>query len=119
MACPPIVSPCFYGIDMSTVSELFAPQFLQGGPMTPTKSKPRWRPAWGPIRSAICRWRPIARAIGFPAADLCQACITGDYPTPCGQELARIAVENDRNNIAGRTYETVGEARQLFLKPAR
>ena len=60
----------------------------------------------------------IARAIGFPAHDLCQACITGNYPTPCGQELARIAVENDRNNIAGRTYETVGEARQLFLKPA-
>ena len=31
VACPPIISPCFYGIDMSTVSELFAPQFLQGG----------------------------------------------------------------------------------------
>ena len=30
VACPPIVSPCFYGIDMSTFSELFAPQFLQG-----------------------------------------------------------------------------------------
>src|SRR5207253_8572851 len=24
VACPPIVAPCFYGIDMSTVSELFA-----------------------------------------------------------------------------------------------
>ena len=33
VACPPIISPCFYGIDMSTVSELFAPQFLQGGPL--------------------------------------------------------------------------------------
>ena len=29
VACPPIISPCFYGIDMSTVSELFAPKFLQ------------------------------------------------------------------------------------------
>jgi pimeloyl-ACP methyl ester carboxylesterase len=35
VACPPIISPCFYGIDMSTVTELFAPQFLNGGPMTP------------------------------------------------------------------------------------
>ena len=28
LACPPIVAPCFYGIDMSRVSELFAPKFL-------------------------------------------------------------------------------------------
>src|SRR5262249_54898555 len=30
VACPPIVAPCFYGIDMSTVRELFAPRFLRG-----------------------------------------------------------------------------------------
>src|SRR6058998_406674 len=29
-ACPPIVAPCFYGIDMSTVRELFAPRFMTG-----------------------------------------------------------------------------------------
>ena len=49
----------------------------------------------------------IARAIGLPADDLCRACITGDYPTPCGQRLARIALENHRNHVGGRTYETV------------
>ena len=27
VACPPIIAPCFYGIDMSTISELFAPKF--------------------------------------------------------------------------------------------
>ena len=30
VACPPIVAPCFYGIDMSTVRELFAPHFMKG-----------------------------------------------------------------------------------------
>ncbi len=30
VACPPIVAPCFYGIDMCTVSELFAPKFMAG-----------------------------------------------------------------------------------------
>ena len=25
VACPPIIAPCFYGIDMSSVTELFAP----------------------------------------------------------------------------------------------
>jgi len=29
VACPPIVGPCFYGIDMSTFGELFAPEHLQ------------------------------------------------------------------------------------------
>ncbi|MGA2253544.1 MAG: hypothetical protein ABSG53_02690, partial [Thermoguttaceae bacterium] len=57
-----------------------------------------------------------ARAIGLGPGNLCQACITGSYPTPCGQELAKIAIDNDRNNIAGRTYEAVGGARQLFLR---
>ena len=32
VACPPITSPCFYGIDMSTISELFAPRFMREGP---------------------------------------------------------------------------------------
>jgi amidophosphoribosyltransferase len=58
----------------------------------------------------------VARAIGFDSGSLCQACITGRYPTPCGQELAQVALDNDRNNIGGRTYETVGGARQLFLR---
>ncbi len=37
VACPPIITPCFYGIDMSTVSELFAPNFLHGEPLTPER----------------------------------------------------------------------------------
>jgi len=28
VACPPIVAPCFYGIDMSTLDELFAPKYV-------------------------------------------------------------------------------------------
>ncbi len=35
VACPPIIAPCFYGIDMSTVSELFAPRFMEGAVLTP------------------------------------------------------------------------------------
>ena len=34
VACPPIVAPCFYGIDMSTVRELFAPRFMKGSRIT-------------------------------------------------------------------------------------
>jgi amidophosphoribosyltransferase len=118
VACPPIISPCFYGIDMSTVSELFAPQFLHGGPISPEiEAKMAAR-----LGADSLRYLPVeavARAIGFPSNDICQACITGRYPTPHGQELARIAVENDRKHIAGRTYEAVGSGRQLFLRQSR
>src|SRR3989338_10306913 len=29
VSCPPIMAPCFYGIDMSTVSELLAPKYAK------------------------------------------------------------------------------------------
>jgi amidophosphoribosyltransferase len=116
VACPPIISPCFYGIDMSTVSELFAPQFLQEGPLT-AEVEAQMAARLGADSLRYLPVEAIARAIGFDPRELCRACITGSYPTPCGQELARIAVELDRNNIAGRTYENVGSDRQLFLKP--
>jgi amidophosphoribosyltransferase len=61
----------------------------------------------------------VARAIGLEAGSLCQACITGQYPTPCGHALAEIALDNDRKNITGRTYETVGAARQLLLRQSK
>jgi amidophosphoribosyltransferase len=107
VACPPIISPCFYGIDMSTVSELFAPKFLQDGPLTP-EIEARMAAQLGADSLRYLPVDAIARAIGLPATDLCRACITGEYPTPCGQRLARVAVENHRNHIAGRTYEKAG-----------
>ena len=29
----------------------------------------------------------VARCINMPEASLCRACLTGQYPTPAGQEL--------------------------------
>ncbi|GIT31679.1 MAG: hypothetical protein Ct9H300mP1_37250 [Planctomycetaceae bacterium] len=54
VACPPIISPCFYGIDMSTISELFAPKFMNGNELTP-KSNSRWPRASPPTASVISR----------------------------------------------------------------
>jgi len=108
VACPPIISPCFYGIDMSTVGELFAPPFLQGGPLTPQIEAQMARQ----LGADSLRYLPVdsvARAIGLPADRLCQACITGVYPTPCGAQLAELAQENYRRRIERRTYETAAQ----------
>jgi amidophosphoribosyltransferase len=107
VACPPIISPCFYGIDMSTIGELFAPQFLNGGLLT---AEVEARMA-GQLGADSLRYLPvsaIARAIGFHGDELCRACITGEYPTPAGARLAQLALENYRNGQSGRTYENGG-----------
>jgi len=106
VACPPIISPCFYGIDMSTVGELFAPPLLRGrAPDARAQAEMAGR-----LGADSLRYLPVeavARAIGSDADELCRACITGEYPTDCGARLARIAMENYRNEVAGRTYEAV------------
>lgn len=105
VACPPIVSPCFYGIDMSTVGELFAPDFLHGGPLTP-EIEARMAKQLGADSLRYLPVDSVARAIGLESQQLCQACITGRYPTSCGQQLAQIALDNYRKGVQGRTYET-------------
>jgi amidophosphoribosyltransferase len=105
VACPPIIAPCFYGIDMSTVDELFAPKFLRGGELT-EKKQAEMAAAIGADSLRYLNVDSIARAIGFDADQLCQACITGDYPTPWGQQLYQIALKNvGRTDGSQRTYE--------------
>lgn len=104
VACPPIVAPCFYGIDMSTISELFAPKFLNGGPLT-EEAQARMAAQLGADSLRYLPVESIARAIQLDSDQLCQACITGRYPTLCGQELYQVALENDKRNVECRTYE--------------
>ncbi|MDD4269046.1 MAG: amidophosphoribosyltransferase [Pirellulales bacterium] len=107
VACPPIIAPCFYGIDMSTISELFAPHFLKGHPLTRENQEEMART----LGADSLRYLPvesIARAIRLGSDHLCQACITGEYPTEHGQRLAQIALENHARGLSQRTYEKVG-----------
>jgi len=110
IACPPIIAPCFYGIDMSTINELFAPKFLEDGKLT-AAGMARMAEQLGADSLRYLPVESIARAIGFDSDQLCQACITGEYPTPCGQELYQVALRNARANVVARTYETLPAAR--------
>jgi amidophosphoribosyltransferase len=104
VACPPIVAPCFYGIDMSTIGELFAPRFMGDGPLT-DDIQARMAAALGAESLRYLPVESIARAINLDSDQLCQACITGEYPTACGQELYQVALGNARRNVQQRTYE--------------
>jgi amidophosphoribosyltransferase len=105
VACPPIIAPCFYGIDMSTINELFAPAFLNGEPLT-DEIQSEMAQQLGADSLRYLPVESIPRAIGFDSDQLCQACITGKYPTACGQELYQVALGNARRNVSERTYES-------------
>ncbi len=107
VACPPIIAPCFYGIDMSRIRELYAPPFIAKN----LSSEDMFAEMAADLGADSLRYLPveaIARAIGKPASNLCQACITGDYPTPWGQKLYQVALDNYEREADGveRTYET-------------
>jgi len=104
VACPPIIAPCFYGIDMSTVNELFAPKFMHGSVLSEEDQTEMARN----LGADSLRYLPvesIARAINFDSDQLCQACITGRYPTPGGQRLYQVALGNVAADSSERTYE--------------
>ncbi|QEG38471.1 amidophosphoribosyltransferase [Roseimaritima ulvae] len=110
VACPPIIAPCFYGIDMSTVDQLIAPKYFHNGRLTEADQQ-RMADDLGADSLRYLPVESIARAIDLPAERLCQACVTGDYPTRCGQHLYQIALSNeDQPADASRTYEQLAAA---------
>ncbi|MGL4944226.1 MAG: amidophosphoribosyltransferase [Thermoguttaceae bacterium] len=98
VACPPIISPCFYGIDMSTYTELYAPQHFDCGAVTSWRITPEIEAKMAADLGAdSLRYLPVdslERAIGIPQTKLCQACVTGSYPTPWGTQLAQLAFDD-------------------------
>lgn len=96
-ACPPIVAPCFYGVDMSTYHELFVPQYMDGAPQEEWAVTPEIEQRMAKDLGAdTLRYLPVesvSRAIGLPECSLCQACITGKYPTRWGYKLAKEAFD--------------------------
>jgi amidophosphoribosyltransferase len=108
VACPPIVAPCFYGIDMSTVSELFAPKFIDDPMTLDVPTQQRMADALGADSLRYLPVDAIARAIGLPAEQICHACVTGRYPTAKGLELYQVALQNKDDVDHHRTYEQRG-----------
>ena len=110
VACPPIIAPCFYGIDMSTIDQLIAPRYFTDGLLTEEAQTALAKF----LKADSLRYLPVealARAIDLPASSLCQACVTGRYPTTCGQTLYQIALDHRGKEASSeRTYELLSTA---------
>ncbi len=107
VACPPIVSPCFYGIDMSTLGELFAPRFLgKRYAGRPTDAECAAMAKSLGIDSLRYLGVPdLSECLGIRDSHLCMGCVTGRYPTSCGTTLMCRAQRNFAKGRVGRTYE--------------
>jgi amidophosphoribosyltransferase len=91
VACPPIIAPCYYGIDMSTRAELVAPKHadLPGNRLSEAAQQRLGRE----LGATSLRYLPvesIARSLKLSEDRLCLACVTGHYPTETGQRLYQI-----------------------------
>ncbi|MBN1942940.1 MAG: amidophosphoribosyltransferase [Phycisphaerae bacterium] len=107
VACPPILAPCFYGIDMSTLKELFAPRYVKGSYRGVLDNATLQKMA-RQLGVDSLRYLPVADlgpCIGVPNRDLCLGCVTGKYPSACGNRLFAQARRNLTRRSAGRTYE--------------
>jgi amidophosphoribosyltransferase len=69
--CPPIKNPCVYGIDFSTRGELIAGE----------KGSAEIREEIGCDSLTYMTMEGLSRAIGFDVAQMCTACLNGNYPT--------------------------------------
>jgi len=78
VTCPPIVSPCFYGIDISTHGELIAFN----------NTVPDIEKIIGADNLCYQKRDCLIDSIGHKSCDLCMACLTGEYRTPIAQKIA-------------------------------
>jgi amidophosphoribosyltransferase len=98
IGCPPVMGPCFYGIDMPTVGELFAPAYALSGngrngngndgnghkTDLPPETLARMAAELGADSLSYLNMDGLVRATGIPKDDLCLACVNTDYPTEWG-----------------------------------
>jgi amidophosphoribosyltransferase len=96
---PPVVHPCYYGIDMSTYEELAAPAFRSSPREEPPTQKDHQE-----IEERLAARLGVDSLTYLPLSGLksafthtcCAACFDGNYPLPISDE-ARKWIETDRN----------------------
>jgi amidophosphoribosyltransferase len=71
VSAPPIVGPCFYGIDFADPAELVAA----------SRTPEEVRELVGADSLAYLSLEGLQEATRRPTSDTCRACLTGDYPT--------------------------------------
>jgi amidophosphoribosyltransferase len=88
ISSPPVIGPCFYGIDLADEDELIAAN----------RSIEDVRAYIGATSLAYLSLEGLQEATRLPSSATCRACLTGEYPTPIpeGRRLAKLRLEPAR-----------------------
>lgn len=86
VSCPPLVSPCFYGIDFPTKRELIAS----------SHSVEEIRQFIGVDSLKYLSLDGMLGAMMIPKEEFCTACFTGDYPTKICKPVSKRSLERAR-----------------------
>jgi amidophosphoribosyltransferase len=88
ISSPPIVSPCFYGIDFADEEQLVAS----------SRTVAEVQEQIGATSLAYISLEGVQAATMRPASEFCRACFTRSYPTriPDGKTLAKFRFEPSR-----------------------
>ena len=77
VGCPPVISPCFYGVAMATKKELIAANY----------SVEEIRKQLDIDTLGYITLDSLIEAIGMPAEDLCLGCLNEEYPTELPDDI--------------------------------
>lgn len=91
IATPPIIAPCYYGIDMKTFDELAASRYqdrIVSGVMDEEGMESMARQVHADSLIYLTH-EGLLRALGMDRNSICMACLDRKYPTPAGKELDR------------------------------
>jgi amidophosphoribosyltransferase len=83
VSSPPVVSPCFYGIDFASEDEMIAAHC----------TVEEVRETIGATSLAYLSLDGLTEATTRPADALCRACLTRDYPTRVPADTAKLRFE--------------------------
>lgn len=83
IGCPPIISPCYYGIAMATKKELIASN----------KEIEEIRDYLGVDSLGYLSIESLVECIGIPRNELCVGCLTGEYPTDLPVDIEEYEAE--------------------------
>ncbi|MDP3804054.1 MAG: amidophosphoribosyltransferase [Candidatus Omnitrophota bacterium] len=86
VSCPPLISPCFYGIDFPTKKELIASNH----------SIEEIRQFIGVDSLRYLSLDGMLSSMMLPQGEFCTACFTGDYPTEICKPPSKKALEKTR-----------------------
>ncbi|MCL2608140.1 MAG: amidophosphoribosyltransferase [Methanomassiliicoccaceae archaeon] len=87
IGCPPIIAPCYYGVDMKSRDQFIALKH----------TVEEIRQQIGADSLGYTSVQGLVKAIGLPENDLCLACVNNKYPTKIHEEVHRFQARLKEN----------------------